>query len=327
VISAKMKRVFVLASLIVSILALFSEVSSSDANPSTGHHFASLADSQSQLRIAMVGLSAKSTAGSQRVEAALAQALGHDQRVSLVDASIIEPALKALSYDGSINMSTGEARRLASAIGCDFFVVGKTEALTRSERESESHDEAYAAIMFIDARRGSLVSFDFVSEKASTREAALSGVVNKIKSLAAGYVDQLIQFRLSALTLRSKTSGESSFNDLIEDIPDEASARAKGFKPPQFLNRVKPDYTREAELADITATVEATVVFRSGGEVGNIEITRWAGFGLEDSAMRAIRQLKFKPATRDGKPISVRAVVRYNFRRVAVSSDTEQSWD
>ena len=157
--------------------------------------------------------------------------------------------------------------------------------------------------MLVDARSGSLVSFDFVSEKASTREAALNGVINQINSRAAGYVDRLIQFRLSILILPSKSSGDSSL-DLIEDIPDEASARSKGFKPPQFLNHVKPEYTREAESADVTATVEARVVFRSVGEVGNIEITRWAGFGLENSAMRAIRQLKFKPATRDGKAIS-----------------------
>jgi len=317
-----MKRVFVLAGVIISSLALLGAASSSDANPSVAHfHFANLTHSESQLRIAIVGLSARSAADSRAVEDALVQALGRDQRVSLVEASMIEPALKALSYDGSINMSTGEARRLASAIGCDFFVIGKTEALTRSEREGESHEEAYAGIMLVDARSGSLVSFDFVSEKASTRDAALGGVVNRINSRAAGYVDQLIQFRLSVLALPLKTAGDSSLNDSIEDIPDEASSRAKGFKPPQFLNRVKPEYTREAELADITATVEAKVVFRSVGEVGNIEITRWAGFGLENSAMRAIRQLKFKPATRDGKPISVRAVVRYNFRRIPVTLD------
>jgi TonB family protein len=58
------------------------------------------------------------------------------------------------------------------------------------------------------------------------------------------------------------------------------------------------------------------VVLRSSGEVGEAEITRWAGYGLEDSALRAIRQLKFNPASRNGQPISVRAMIRYNFRRI-----------
>jgi TonB family protein len=115
----------------------------------------------------------------------------------------------------------------------------------------------------------------------------------------------------------AKTSGSRpSTAEAIEEAPDEDSPRSVGFKPPEFLNRVKPEYTSEAELADITATVEAMVVFRSSGEVGEIDITRWAGFGLDDSAKRAIRQLKFKPATREGKSISARALIRYNFRRV-----------
>ncbi len=301
-------------------LAWLSEANSTVGPTSVAHSLVASAPlSESQLRIAIVGFAAKPTADSRAVEAALIEALARDARAALVDASMIEPVLKALAYDGSINMSTGQARGLASAIGCDFFVVGKAETLTRSEGEKESHEEAYAGMIFVDARDGSLAGFDFISERASTREAALNGIVRLLGARAAGYIDRLIQLRASALISPSKASSttrDSSTIDFIEDIPDEGSAHSIGFKPPQFLNRVKPEYTREAELADITATLEARVVFRSNGEIGEIQITRWAGFGLEESAERAIHQLKFKPATRDGRPVSARAVVRYNFRHV-----------
>jgi TonB family protein len=324
-----MKRVCILAALIIPSFAWLSEANSTAGPTSVAHALVASAPlSESQLRIAIVGLAAKPTADSRAVEAALTEALGRDARVLLLDASMVEPALKALAYDGSINLSTDWARRLASAIGCDFFVVGKAEALTRSEREKESHEEAYAGVIFVDARDGSLAAFDFISEKASTREAALTGVVKRLGARADGYIDRLIQLRVSALISSSKASSttrDSSTIDFSEDIPDEGSARSTGFKPPQFLNRVKPEYTREAESADITATVEARVIFRSNGEIGEITITQWAGFGLEESAERAIHQLKFKPATRDGKPVSIRAVVRYNFRRVSEpSSKSEQ---
>jgi TonB family protein len=316
-----MKRVSVLAALIIPTFAWFSEANSTVGPTSVADApVASGSLSASQIRIAILGFAAKPIADSRAVEAALIEALGRDARVALVDSSIIDPVLKALAYDGSINLSTDRARRLASAIGCDFFVVGKAEALTRSEREKESHEEAYAGLIFVDARDGSLAGFDFLSEKAPTREAALNGIVKLLSARAAGYIDRLIQLRLSALISSSKASSvtrDSSAIDLIEDIPDEGSARSTGFNPPQFLNHVKPEYTREAESADITATVEARVVFRSNGDIGEIQITQWAGFGLEESAERAIHQLKFKPATRDGRPISVRAVVRYNFRRVS----------
>ena len=48
-------------------------------------------------------------------------------------------------------MSRDEARRVGAAIGCDFFIIGKAEALTRSTRENESHEEAYAGVMIVDS--------------------------------------------------------------------------------------------------------------------------------------------------------------------------------
>jgi hypothetical protein len=274
-------------------------------------------------RIALVGFTrGKGTDGATSLESALADGLSRDSRVVLIDHSMIQPALTGFGYDGSINMSKDEARRLGSVMGCDFFIIGKAETLTRSERENESHVEAFAGVMIIDGRSGALAVFDFISEKAVTRERALSAVAKVLGERASGYVDRMNQTRERAQSLTSTDSANrgSTAAEIFEDMPDEDSPRATGFTPPQFLGRVKPGYTSEAEQADITATVEAMVIFRSNGEVGGIETTRWGGFGLEDSAERAIRQLKFKPATRDGRPVGVRGMIRYNFRRVSEPS-------
>jgi hypothetical protein len=269
------------------------------------------------LRVAIVGF-APATAANKPRELALAEALSRDGRVALIDPSIVQPALAGIGYDGSINMSKDEARKLGAAIGCDFFIVGKAEALTRSEHENESHEEAYTGVMIVDGRTGALTAFDFISNRASTRESALQALIKTLDARAAGYVDRMIQVRAQARTPQSRdsVSAGSTAGDLVEDVPGEGSPRSAGFKTPEFINRVKPEYAVEAEMADITATVEAMVVFRSNGEVGGIEITRWAGFGLDESSERAIRQLKFKPATRDGNAINVRAMIRYNFRRI-----------
>jgi hypothetical protein len=274
---------------------------------------------QNSPRVALIGFARqRGTNESRHIEEAITEALSRDNRVTLIDQSLVQPALVGIGYDGSINMSKDEARRLAAAIGCDFVIIGKSEALTRSARENESHEEAYAGVMIVDARTGSLAAFDFVSEKGDTREAALAGLVKTLSARASGYVDRIAQFTGAHVTKDSvRDAARLQVEEKIEDIPDEGSPRAVGFAPPEFLNRVKPEYTADAELADITATVESMVVFRLNGEVGRVEITRWAGFGLEDSAERAIRQLKFKPAVRDGKPVSVRALIRYNFRRVS----------
>jgi len=275
---------------------------------------------EARLRVALIGLTRPSTADStaiaNKAEGGLNTSLGSDSRVSLVDESIARPALKGIGYDGSINMSRDEARRVGSAIGCDFFITGKLEAFTRSDRAAEEHEEALLGVMVVDGRTGELAVFDFIAEKGATREAAVDALMKTLAARAAGYVDRMSRFQIARAQIGSPSSDKTPA-ERVEDIPDEGSPAAAGFKAPEFINRVKPDYPDAADRADITATVEASAVFRANGEVGEVQIIRWAGFSLDESAERAIRQLKFKPATRDRKPVSVRATIRYNFRRLS----------
>lgn len=269
---------------------------------------------QVSLRVALVGF-AQSASGSRELErsitTALADALTADGSLRLINQSMLRPALKGVGYEGSINMTKDEARRIAAAVGCDFFITGKTETLVRSERKGESHAEAYAGMMIVDGRSGALAAFDFARAKGGGREEAAAALLDDIRSRAPAYAEKMRAFRAAQTGAAGGPGGEA-----VIDLPDAELAFGAGFRPPEFLARARPEYTPEAELADISATVEAMVMFSAAGEVGRVELTRWAGFGLDESAARAMKELKFKPATRDGVPISVRALVRYNFRRL-----------
>ncbi|HVF89876.1 MAG TPA: energy transducer TonB [Blastocatellia bacterium] len=264
------------------------------------------------LRIAVIGLSHPSAGTEAAVsgfEDALEAALGRDGRAVMTERSLMKPALAGVGYDGSINMSTDEARRVGAAIGCDFFMIGMMDAVTRSDRAGESHEEAVGGLMMVDGRTGALAAFDFIQEKAASREAAAGQAKQTLVARSAGYIDRLVEYRARLEKHVSATGGREP----VEDLPNEDSPR---FTPPRFANRIKPEYPSEANRANVGGTVEAMAVFRANGEVGDISITRWAGFGMEESAIRAIRELKFTPATLDGRPVSVRALVRYNFRKL-----------
>jgi hypothetical protein len=97
------------------------------------------------------------------------KALKRDPTVSLIDDALVRPAVTGIGYSGSINMSKDEARKLGAAVGCDFFVIGKAEAFSRSDHEKESHEEAYAAVMIVDGRTGDLRVFDLISSKAENK--------------------------------------------------------------------------------------------------------------------------------------------------------------
>jgi hypothetical protein len=271
-----------------------------------------------QIRVAMIGVRHPATSTTlPAVNKALERGFAAEGEISLVEPGLIDAAIRGIGYGGSINMPTVEARGLGGAIGCDFFVVGKSEVLTRSDRGGESHEEAYVAILIADSRTGRLALSDFVRSKAPSRDEAVDRVVMDLASRIPGYAGRLSVLR-SPVAIKT-TAQATGASELVEDIPEEGSARAEDFTPPQFINRVKPTYTPEADLADVTATVDASAVFRSSGEVGEVEITRWAGFGLDETSEKAIRMLKFKPATRAGRPVTVRASIRYNFRRLQSS--------
>jgi len=275
------------------------------------------ASPQSKPRVALIGFvdgspASKELDAARQSADALTAALSRDARVAMIAASQLRAALAGAGYNGSINLSRDEARGLGAAIGCDFFIIGKQDLATRSEAKEEAHEEAILGVMIVDGRTGLLAAFDFQNTRAATRAVAIAQLLKAIAAQASSYVERMNQYRTTRAAARNVTPSV----ERIEELPDVESAAAEGFKPPEMLNRVKPEYPEAAERADINATVEAMVVFRKSGEIGEIEITRWGGFGLEASAERAIRQLKFKPATRDGQPLSVRAVVRYNFHRI-----------
>ena len=46
----------------------------------------------------------------------------------------------------------------------------------------------------------------------------------------------------------------------------------------------------------------------------NPRVIRSLGMGLDEKALGAVRQYRFKPALKDGKPVAVRITVSVNFR-------------
>jgi TonB family protein len=76
-----------------------------------------------------------------------------------------------------------------------------------------------------------------------------------------------------------------------------------------------------ANLYAVTATVDATVDLDETGKVLRVEITRWAGYGLDESVEETIRKMQWRSATRDGKPLPIRVLLRYNFKKIETDED------
>jgi TonB family protein len=86
-----------------------------------------------------------------------------------------------------------------------------------------------------------------------------------------------------------------------------------GVTSPKVLSRAEPTYTEQARDAHRDGVVVLYVEITSEGRPQNIQILRGVGLGLDESAQESLRQWTFKPAIKDGKPVTVMLMVEVNF--------------
>jgi TonB family protein len=110
---------------------------------------------------------------------------------------------------------------------------------------------------------------------------------------------------------------QAGFGD-TESAKPEAPKKRPETGPPttpvEILFKPKPDYTDEARKAKIEGEVSVRVLFTASGEVRVLDVVRGLGHGLDQNALRAAQQIKFKPALRDGQPVDSTATVRIVFQ-------------
>ncbi|MGA3043466.1 MAG: TonB family protein [Bryobacteraceae bacterium] len=87
-----------------------------------------------------------------------------------------------------------------------------------------------------------------------------------------------------------------------------------GVSAPAVVRKADPQYSEEARVARLQGTVVVAVVIGTDGVAREPRILRGVGLGLDENALEAISQWQFRPASKDGQPVSVSATIEVNFR-------------
>ena len=87
--------------------------------------------------------------------------------------------------------------------------------------------------------------------------------------------------------------------------------------PVQITFKPKPDYTEEGRKQKINGEVSLEVLFASDGQIHVIRVVQGLGYGLDEQAVKAAEQIKFKPALHEGQPIDSRAQVHIIFELIS----------
>jgi TonB family protein len=92
-----------------------------------------------------------------------------------------------------------------------------------------------------------------------------------------------------------------------------AQAPAK-IVPAEILSKPTPIYTEEARAKRIEGEVLLQVVLEASGKLRVLKIVHGLGHGLDDAAVHAAEQIRFKPALQDGQPSDSTVVLHIIFQ-------------
>jgi len=231
------------------------------------------------------------------------------QDPDMTEAALVSTGPKTDSF----NMTAEDARSVAAVLGCDFYILVRSGTQRRAVIGKPDQFESYAAFFVVSGRTGRLIKWNLKNQYGLDETDSQHRLVELI---GPEFID--------AIDLAWKKEPAEIPRPIMEQIPDADSTAAKNFRAPVPYLRIKPEYTRTAYLYDVTATVEATVDLDEKGQIIHIQISRWAGYGLDESVITAIRSMNWRPAERAGKPLPMRFLLRYNFKKLEKSEPNDE---
>ena len=239
-------------------------------------------------------------------------------KFALIDSDLARTAAFGAGFQGSLNLTTQQARDIGAAIGCEFYFVGDAQTLRRTPSTGPAYFESYASIFVVSARTGRLIFWERPLERRDTANAAEDAL---IRVLASGNTGD----RYRAQILRALADEQVQRQLAVEQPPavievmadEEANGLNTETRPPRPYRRPKPPYPESAARAEVEAVVDVLVDVDARGEISYLEIARWAGYGLDQSVLDTVKQMHFFPAMRSGVAIPMRVLLRYNFRKPA----------
>ena len=96
-------------------------------------------------------------------------------------------------------------------------------------------------------------------------------------------------------------------------MPPPYSCRAQ-IDPVEILSKPIPAYSLEARELYLEGDVSLEVVFRASGDIRLVGVTHGLGHGLDEAAIAAAKQIRFKPASCAGIAMVVNATIHVEFR-------------
>ena len=250
--------------------------------------------------------------------------------------SVTFPTLPAMAtYEENVDRLEIQRRRRvlgAYADGLVYAVSCSDNSKTRESLEDFIEQEIFTHSTFDrtserDLKRNGFEGKQYFAPDKVPGTVQIFSTGNAIylfRVFGAPATDTRVQQYFSSIVLGKRASGIAVTDGLGIPYESEPKAQTELNNANPLLNRevttkavlvMKPEpmYTEEARQNNITGTIVLKVVFSSDGNVVNIRTVGGLPYGLTANAIEAAKKVKFVPATKDGKFVSVFMQLEYNF--------------
>lgn len=86
-----------------------------------------------------------------------------------------------------------------------------------------------------------------------------------------------------------------------------------GLVPPKVIHAKSPKFTKAAKIARLRGECIISGVIDTDGLMKNVRVIKPLGLGLDENAVATAKEMRFKPATLNGKPIPVTLNIAFDF--------------
>lgn len=183
------------------------------------------------------------------------------------------------------------------------------EALVDS-RQSITLNEKFAAAYILEADILMARFGKSWSDDSSEKTLAILGesIASLEKCLKVCGPDPVVEARLE-----DHRAFYHYFEKKLDDDTDAISSKSSDGSSFKVKSMPFPVYTEAAKGKLVQGTVRLAVMFRENGTIGPVVVLEGLPAGLTEQAVIAAQKIKFKPEVRDGNPVTVVRMVRFDF--------------
>jgi TonB family protein len=248
--------------------------------------------------------------------------------------SVEFPALPAMQSGTSYSLSLrkNSVRRVLGSYGSGVvYVIHTLENVEQQSLDTFIETQKNYYRDEFKAPETSISVNNFVGKQLEFTKRGLPGTVQffatrthlyMFEAVGAAGDDPRVRQFFSSLVLGDKTLGIEvqdgiGAQPVVEDPadenpPSEITVRTVDRRA-VVVSKPEPSYTESARQGRITGTVVLRLVFASNGSVTNIRVLSSLPFGLTEQSITAARRIRFVPAVKDGRFVSLWTQLEYNF--------------